>query len=297
MNLQSLKVFRIAAWKQSLSAAAEEMLYAPSTVTMHIRQLEAEWGVKLFEKDGRGVKLTQDGWTLLAKVESILDQVSQLERNVNELEQGEAGHMRIGAIEPVGSWRIAPLLAEFTRNRPLLQINLETGSLYSIGDRVEAGHLDLGIMQTPLPNCPLPFEPLYVERFQLLIREDHPLACQDSVKVHQLREERLVFTETIASYPTATENDLTYYRGNNPYAGIELNSIQAAITFVQEGIGIAILPEICVTPPPAKTVLRPIADANFEMTIGLLHRKMDTPRQKILGQFIDVLRYNLRQLT
>lgn len=294
MNLQSLQVFFVAARAESLTAAAEELLYAPSTVTMHIRQLEAEWGVKLFEKDGRSVKLSTDGSALLAKVESILEQVNQLQYNVQEMNKGDAGHIRIGAIEPVGSWRVAPILAEFARHRPLLQINMETGNLYSIGDRVELGHIDLGIMQTPLPGCNLPFEPLYVERMRLLIREDHPLAQYETVRIHQLRHERLIFTETIVSYKTVIQQGLTYYRGENPYAGIEVNNIRVAMTFVERGIGIAIVPEYCVTPPPAGMVVRPIAESDFEMTIGMLFRKTDVPKQKVLQEFINVLRQQLR---
>ena len=89
MNLQSLRVFMTAAYAKSLSAAAEELLYAPSTVTMHIRQLEAEWGVQLFEKDGRSVKLTSDGIALIAKVKTILEQVDWLQHHVSELEKRE----------------------------------------------------------------------------------------------------------------------------------------------------------------------------------------------------------------
>lgn len=193
----------------------------------------------------------------------------------------------------MGSWRVAPILADFVRNRPMLQINMEAGSLYSIGDRLEAGHIDLGIIQTPLPGCRLPFEPLYVERMRLLIHENHPLATKDNVHIHELRDERLIFTETIVSYKTVIQQGLTYYRGKNPYAGIEINSIQAAITFVQQGIGIAVIPEICVTPPPPDTIVRPVAESDFEMTIGLLHRQMNSPKQKVLEAFIVVLRHHL----
>lgn len=296
MNLQSLRVFMTAAYADSLSAAADELLYAPSTVTMHIRQLEAEWGVTLFEKDGRSVKLTSDGVALLAKVKSILEQVDLLQHNVREMEKGTAGHLNFAAIEPVGSWRIAPLLAEFARTRPLLQINMESGSKYSIGNRVRDGHIDLGIMQDPNPGCLLPFEPLYIEKMRLLIRDDHPLAKEDMVSIEQLRNERLIFTETIVSYRTVIQHGLTYYRGNNPYAGIEINSIQAATTFVQKGIGIAILPEICVSPPPPNTVVRPIVESDFEMTIGLVHRDIDKPKPKVLEDFIELLRCNLRTI-
>lgn len=294
MNLQSLRVFKIAATHESMSVAADALLYAPSTVTMHVRQLEAEWGVTLFEKNGRGVKLTQDGRALLAKVESILDQVDQLQMNVQEIEKGGAGHIRIGAIEPAGSWRVAPLLAEFARNRPLLQINMEAGSVYAISERLIAGEIDLGITQMLLPGCNLPFEPLYQEPMRLLMREDHPLAKDEVISIEQLKSERLIFTETIAAYKTVIEHGLTYYRGSNPYAGIEINSIQAAIVFVQMGIGIAVIPEICLTPLPPNTVLCRILESDFEMTVGILHRDVDTPKQRVLEAFTDVLRRNLR---
>ena len=149
MNLQSLRTFYIAARYESLTAAAEELLYAPSTVTLHIQQLEAEWGVKLFEKKGRGVKLTTDGRVILGKVKAIINQVDTLDRTVTDITEGEAGHIRIGAIEPVASCVIAPLLGEFMRDRPRLQINFETGSIYSIVERVSAGELDIGITQMP----------------------------------------------------------------------------------------------------------------------------------------------------
>ncbi len=296
MNLQSLRVFITAAYSDSLTAAAEQLLYAPSTVTMHIRQLEAEWGVKLFEKDGRSVKLTSDGVALLAKAKTVLEQVDLLQHNVRELEKGKAGHLNFAAIEPVGSWRVAPLLADFARDRPLLQINMEMGNKYSICERVLEGHIDFGIMQDPGPKGNVFFEPLYMEKMRLLIRDDHPLAKEDAISVEQLRNERLVFTETIISYRTVIQHGLTYYRGNNPYAGIELNSIQAAFTFVNCGIGIAVMPEICITPPPPNTVVRPIIESDFEMTIGLVFKFIDMPRPKVLEDFIDVLRDNLRTI-
>lgn len=294
MNLQSLRVFMVAAYAKNLSAAADELLYAPSTVTMHIRQLEAEWGVKLFEKDGRSVKLTSEGRALLAKVKSILEQVDLLQHNVEEIDRGRAGHLNFAAIEPVGSWRVVPLLAEFARERPLLQINMESGSKYAISERISEGHIDFGIMQDPSPKGGLPFEPLYYEKMRLLIRDDHPLTQEDVISVKQLANERLIFTETIISYRTVIQHGLTYYRGNNPYAGIEINSIQGAITFVQRGIGIAIMPEICLIPPPENTVVRPIAESDFEMTIGIVYHNIDAPQPKFRQDFIETLRRNLR---
>jgi len=296
MNLQSLRVFMTAAYSESLSAAADQLLYAPSTVTMHIRQLEAEWGVQLFEKDGRSVKLTSDGVALLAKVKSILEQVDLLQHNVRELERGAAGHLNFAAIEPVGSWRVAPLLAEFARTRPLLQINMESGSVYSICTRVGEGHIDFGIMQDPGPKGNVYFEPLYMEKMRLLIRDDNPLAKEERVSVEQLQNERLIFTETINSYRTVIQHGLTYYRGNNPFAGIEINSIQAAITFVTCGIGIAVMPEVCITPPPPNTIVRPIVESDFEMTIGLVYRDIDRPKPKVVEDFIEILRRNLRTI-
>jgi len=295
MNLQSLRTFLIAAENESMTAAADEQLYAQSTVTTQIKQLEAEWGVELFRKQGRGVRLTSEGRAILAKVKGVIKQLDALENIVQGIEKGGAGHIRIGVIEPVGSWLVAPILAEFTRNRPLLQINFETGSMYSILERVERNELETAIVHTPKLQCPLPFEPLYTEKMCLLIREDHELARKETVTLDDLRTVRLILQDTAWGYRGITENYLVYYGRDYPYANLEINSVQAMFAFVKRGIGAALLPDICLNPVPEKCVVRAIEGQDFERTIGIVHG-VSRNRQPVLDELLDYLRARLKKM-
>lgn len=274
MNIQSLRTFLIAGEHESMSAAAEQQLYAPSTVTTHIKQLEAEWGVALFRREGRGVQLTSEGRILLGKVKTIVQNLEQLTQTVDSIEAGGAGHMRLSAIEPAASYVIAPLLADYVRERPLLQINLEAGSYYSIVERYLNHQLELAIVQEMIRrtnNWEIEWEHLYTEKMRLLMRDDHPLAIHDSLTVEDIQQQRFIYTETVWSYRHWQEKRLNYYGGNNPHANLELNSIPAAIHFVQAGIGIALLPQIAITPLPTGTVAKRVQDYDFERRIGYLH--------------------------
>lgn len=273
MNLQSLRTFLIAGHHESLSAAANELLYAQSTVTTQIKQLESEWGVQLFRKQGRGVRLTPAGRVILAKVQTIVDQVDTLDQVVDSINSGGAGHLRIGVMEPLGSHLVAPILAEFTRDRDLLQINLETGSIYSLSDRLVNGELEFAVAHQPpwYANNDLPFEPLFKEKQSVLIREDHLLAEKEYLQIDDLRTVRLMFQDTVSGYNGVDVSGLSFHGSAHPFANIEMNSIDALITCVQRGVGVAILPEYCLTPVPQHCVVRVVDGHDFERTMGLLH--------------------------
>lgn len=293
MNLQSLRTFMIAGEAESLTLAAEVLLYAQSTVTTQIKQLEAEWGVELFRKEGRGVRLTPEGRALLAKVRVILRNVDALELVVSGIQEGGAGHLRIGAMEPVGSWKVAPLLAQFTRNRPLLQINYETGSSYSLTERMEHHELEIAITHQPRLDSKVAFEPLYTEHNAILLREEHPLAQKELLQLDDLRSVRLIFQDTAWAYRGVNDHELVYYGRDYAFANIELNSIEAMIAFVQAGIGVAVLPEYCVTPLPAGCVLRFVEGQPFERTFGMLH-SIKGRYPVIVEEVMDLLRRQLK---
>lgn len=296
MNLQSLRTFLIAAENESMTAAADELLYAQSTVTTHIKQLEAEWNVTLFRKEGRGVRLTSEGRAILAKVKTIIQSMEALNETIRSVDVGCAGHLRIAAIEPIGSHLIAPLLAQFSKTRPLLQLNYETGSYYAISGRYERQELEIAITQRPDSTYPLPFEALFTERIQLLIREDHPLARAEKIRIEDLNSERLIFTETIWAYQGIIEAGLVYYGGMNPYAGIEINSIHAAMTFVERGVGMALLPDYCLSIIPNTTVIREIEGNPFSREVGYLHRGFHLKDESAVVQdFLKLIKSRLKR--
>ncbi|MEL6149662.1 MAG: LysR family transcriptional regulator, partial [Chloroflexota bacterium] len=241
------------------------------TVTGHIQALEAEWGVTLFERDGRGVQLTSEGRALMVQVNGVLSQMNALGETVNELTSGGSGHIRIGSIEPFASYYLPPVLATFLRSRPLLQVNVEVSSVYGICERLSSGELEFGIATDPR-KPDFAFQPLYVQRHCLLIAAHHPLARKDTLMVDDIRGERLMFTEPAGRYEGVISAGLLQNHNGEPYAQIESVSVPTLVEFARVGLGLAVLPDRAVTPVPDGCVLRPVVNFDFELVVGIVYR-------------------------
>ena len=274
MDLRHLQTFQAVVEHGSFLRAAEALLYAQSTITLHIQQLESDLGVPLFARQGKKAQLTEAGRLLSAEAAHILGRVEALRRTMRELAEGEAGYVRLGAIEPAASLRLPALLVPFCADRPRLRLALEVGGTRAIGQRVAAGDLDVGIASPPPASLGLAFEPLFVERMALLAPEGHPLAQAETIGVHDLRGHRLLLTEQSCAYRQAIERTLMEC-GADAYSRIEIGSMGALTCAVQQGLGIAIVPEIIACPPPPGTILREIERLELGLPVGLVRRADD----------------------
>ncbi len=275
MDLRHLQTFQAVVEHGSFLRAAEALLYAQSTITLHIQQLENDLGVPLFARQGKKALLTEAGRLLSAEAAQILGRVEALRRTMRELAEGEAGYVRLGAIEPAASLRLPALLVQFCADRPRVRLALEVGGTQSIGQRVAAGDLDVGIASPPPANLGLVFEPLFVERMALLAPEGHPLAQAEIIGAHDLRGHRLLLTERNCAYRQVIEKALIEC-GAEPYSRIEIGSIGALTCAVQHGLGIGIVPMIIACPSPPGTVLREIERLELGLPVGLVRRADDT---------------------
>jgi DNA-binding transcriptional LysR family regulator len=275
MDLRQLQTFQAVVEHGSFLRAAEALQYAQSTITLHIQQLEADLGVPLFARQGKKGQLTEAGRLLCAEAAQILGRVEALRRTMRELAGGDAGYVRLGAIEPAASLRLPELLVPFCADRPQVRLALEVGGTQAIGQRVAAGDLDLGIASPPPAGLGLVFELLFSERMALLAPETHPLARADPINVRDLRGHRLLLTEQNCAYRQLIERNLVE-QGADPYSGIEIGSMAALKCAVQQGLGIGIVPAIIACPPPPGTVLCEIECLDLSLPVGLMRRADDT---------------------
>lgn len=293
MELRQLQTFGAIAELGSFVRAAEALEYAQSTITLHIQQLEAELGVALFERKGKRIRLTEAGRTFREEAAQILSRTAALQQSMTELVAGEAGHLRIGTIEPTASLRLPPLLAAFCTARPKVRLTLEVSGRGPIRHRVGAGELDLGICSTPSAIPGLTFEPLFTEAQALLLPASHPLAEKDAVCVSDLIGERLLLKEETCAYRQTIERELLQH-GMNPFAGVEIGSLDALQRLVQCGLGLAIVPIAAADPPMAGTILRDLLDVDLSLCIGLVRRADAVGASPAMEALVEYLRHGLR---
>lgn len=296
MELRHIYTFQAIVKEGSFLRAAEKLMYAQSTITLHIQQLEAELGVKLFIRQGKKVHLTEAGRSLQEQADSLVARAMALQQTMFDLVAGEAGHVRIGVIEPTASLRLPPILAPFCQERPRIHLTLEVGNTQFISQRVASGALDLGICSLPAAHLGLDFEPLFVEQLALLLPEQHPLAEISSIRVQDLVRHRLLLSEQACPYRKLVENALQQ-RGRSPYSGLEIGSLETLKHAVQSGMGIALLPRVTITPPPARTILREIEGSDLSLPIGLVLLADEISPSRALEALLILLHKKLRQET
>lgn len=294
MDFRHMQTFQAVVKHASFVRAAEELQYAQSTVTLHIQQLEAELGVELFARQGKKVKLTEAGRTLREQVDHILGRVDTLRQSMQELGEGEAGHVRIGAIEPTASRRLPPVLFEFSRQRPKVRLAVEVEGTATISRRVASGDLEFGICSAPAPGLGLVFEPLVREPMGLLVPENHPFAQKERVYVDDLGESRFVLTEPHCAYRQLIQRSLVE-RGTNVFAGVEIGSVNALVWAVRSGVGVAIVPLESVSPPPEGTVLREIEDIDIALSVGIVQRAGHNIESRAARELLALIRSCLKR--
>lgn len=268
MEFKHLQTFQAVAAEGSFLKAAEKLQYAQSTITLHIQKLEEELGVLLFSRQGRRTELTVAGRTLQSHADHLLYRAAQLQQAMTGLVSGEAGQLRIGAVEPVASVHLPVVLVQFCQKYPKVRLTLEVGVTQVISRRVAAGELDLAICSPPAANLGLDFELLFQDPISLLLPESHPLADAQEITVASLAEARLILTEEHCPHRDVLEKALLTY-GINPYSGIESMSSGALKQMVHYGLGIGVLPAAAIAPLPLNTVERRLSDLDLKLSIGL----------------------------
>ena len=294
MELRHLQTFQTIVKEGSFVQAADRLGYAQSTITLHIQQLESELGVKLFARQGKKVQLTEAGQALEEQADQLLQRANALQQSMLDIVAGDAVHCRIGAIEPTASLRLPALLVQFYQQRPKVHLTLEVAGTLTISQRIVGGSLDIGICSPPPTYLNLVFEPLFVENMALLLPEHHPLASLETIRARDLDGQRLLLTEPGCAYRNVVENRILQY-GANPLRGIEIGSMGAIICMVQNGMGLAIVPETLATPVPTGTVLRHIHEVDLSLPVGLVYSPNITSPGRVLETLLASLRSHLRQ--
>jgi LysR family transcriptional regulator, regulator of the ytmI operon len=293
MEFRHLQTFQAIVQEGNFLKAAEKLQYAQSTITLHIQQLEAELGVKLFSRRGKRTELTVAGRTLRDHADQLLHRAANLQQTMTDLVAGEAGHLRIGSIEPVASVHLPAILVQFCHEHPKVRLTLEVGVTQLISQRVASGTLDLAICSPPSANLDLTFELLFHDPIALLVPDIHQLATLDEISASSLGKERLILTEEHCPYRNILEKTLLS-QGINPFSGIEVMSLEALKQMVRYGLGIGVIPTAAITSPPPNTIARNISGLNLKLPVGIVFQSEASFPGSVLHSLVSDLKTGLK---
>ena len=179
MELRDLAYFETIAELQHMGAAAERLHRTQPALTASVRRLEEFCGAPLFERAGRGIRLTAAGKALLDWARRVRLDVQDARREMAALGQGVAGHVRLGVVPTAAQYLLPAALQRLLRDAPEVTVQATVGLRAGLSAQLQAGELDLVVVSGQRPDPAFASSKLGEDRIVVVASHTHPLVRRE----------------------------------------------------------------------------------------------------------------------
>ncbi|WP_313361098.1 LysR substrate-binding domain-containing protein, partial [Empedobacter sp.] len=190
-----LKVFDTVAKRLNFTKAANELNITQPAVTKHIKEIELNLNIKLFERNGTKIKLTKAGEILLKYTEEIFSVYQKMEFEIGQLQEKQKGTLRLGASTTIAQYVLPPILAEFRKRFPEIQLSLVIQNSERIEELLGNHKIDVGLIEAQIKNRTFHYFPFMKDEIVLVSRQNHSIFTKNNIKLDDLKNIPLVFRE------------------------------------------------------------------------------------------------------
>jgi DNA-binding transcriptional LysR family regulator len=243
MDLRRLEVFVKVAELGGFSRAAEALGLTQPTVSEHVRALEADLGVQLLDRLGRGAVTTPAGELLLGYARQVLALVAEARQAVDLFQGRMRGTLAVGGSTIPGEYVLPPLIGRFRAKYSEVTVCLRIGSSRQVCAWVDEGLVEVGLVGAPPAGRTLVGRALMDDEMVVVVGPEHPWAGQPEVSLDELVAESLVVRERGSGSREALEQALASLgRDLGAFRVVaEMGSTQAVKRAVRAGLGVAVV--------------------------------------------------------
>jgi LysR family transcriptional regulator, nitrogen assimilation regulatory protein len=300
MDLKQLEYFRHVAELGSFTRAASFLSVVQPALSRQVRQLEVELGQNLFDRNGRGVVLTDAGSRLLEHTRGILMQVGRARQELEEQKNSDSGHFVLGLPPSLGRSVTVPLVKAFGGRLPNASLATVEGLSAYMLEWLNVGRVDCALVYNAPASPTVELSPLLDDQLFLI----GPRAAKSARKVR-----KSVTLAEIADYPLIIPSRPHSIRMSveNALAGVdrkirvahEIECIPAVIDLVRQGHGFAVLPLNAVKSTPwgdevsVKPIVAPVLKTSLSLATSA-HRPKSPLMRKAIEVIRDIVRHEIR---
>lgn len=245
MDVRDLQVFLAVASRLNFTRAGEDVHLSQPSVSVRIRRLEEELGVKLFEQLGKKVALTEAGRLLEPHARRVVAALDDARHVIEEVQGLERGALRIGASTTPGIYLVPKLIAGFKRLHPKIELHLEIKDTRRVEEGLLRNDYDFGFVGGHLVGGEVEALQWRTDEIVLVAPPDHALAQRKQVQLKDVEKQRFIFRESGSATRVAVNEKL---RSLNlqPEVVIEMDNPEAVKQAVQAGLGLAFMSRFVV---------------------------------------------------
>ncbi|GAB3379144.1 LysR family transcriptional regulator [Spongiibacter taiwanensis] len=192
-TLRQLEVFLAVARHQNVTRAADQLAMSQSAASAALQNLERNYGVDLFHRQGNKLSLNPVGHTLRKQAETLLEHCQQFDDAMQR--HGEIGHLRVGASFTIGNHLVVRYLADYLARYPEADVQLHTANTPEIVAKVLNYEVDVGLIEREVQHRELEMIPWMEDELIVFCSADHPLAEKQTLSNRDIKEAKWILRE------------------------------------------------------------------------------------------------------
>jgi DNA-binding transcriptional LysR family regulator len=287
MNLGQLKIFYLASKKGSLSKAAEELNITQPAVTKGIQRFQEYYEIKLFNRFGKKLVLTDAGNALYKIAEKIFDLEIHAEDTIREFLQQKQGHIRIDASESFGAYYLPSIANQVSKDHPNVRISVNILPSGLVVENVANLNNDIGFISFPIENEKVICREILEDHMIFVAAPSHPLVNKNRLTYMNLSGQSMIVHEK-GSFSYQVANDFIKKNKVDIIVSLEFSSNRAIMKAVEDGLGIALVSRNIVLDhiQMKKLVVLPFPGPPITRKYYIVHHK-DKYFSEVLNRLIE----------
>ena len=279
MEMRRIRHFVALAEELHFGRAARRLSLTQPPLSISIRGLEEELGVRLFERTRRNVALTHAGMIFLDEARAILERTTRAVELTKAAYRGEVGRLTVGFLAATAYTLLPPVLREFSARFPAVSLDLRELAMPQQFEALRRADIDVGLVRPPIVDPSLASEVILEEPMIVALPAGHRLARLARIPAKRLADQPFVMYPRL---PGTVFHDLVMdfceRAGFVPRVAQEASQTHAVMGLVSAGLGVALVPASVRVIGMRGVVLRPVArGAPIACTALAWQRSNDSP--------------------
>ena len=240
MTLKHIRIFVTVYQEESITRAAEKLHMTQPATSLAIREMEEYYHTKLFERSGRGIRVTSAGTRLYPSAARLLSLYDEMDAEMKNWDT--SGRLRIGSSISIGSCILPQLINRFSKKYPELELYVKVDSSDVIEQNILENHLDFALIEGSVHSEKLNSSVFLDDELVPVCSRFHPLAGAEDIELDSLKKEHFLMREPNSGTRQLADSSfaLKNFQIKPPW---ESTSTAALINAVSIGLGISILPK------------------------------------------------------
>ncbi|WP_284640740.1 LysR family transcriptional regulator [Paenibacillus silviterrae] len=294
MEIKQLRYFIAIAEEKNITAAAARLHMSQPPLSMQLKQLENELGVKLFDRSGKSMELTDKGKALYHKALHLVNNVEEIKNELRETEEGKRGVIAVG-INTLSLSGFSEVLQSFHKKYPFVSLKIVQNDSYYLAEMIKTRAIEMAFVRLPLEHRGLTYHHLINEPFFFVTNKK----IHTTISLEEMSHFPLIIpsTEGLGIYSTILEAFTKQNLQLNKIA--ECSDMHTLMELVNGGIGATIVPKSVLDVYKDKVLYSiPINNADLMSSLGVIwleNHYVSTPAKNLVGLIEEY--YRLSQMS